>query len=88
VSRQRQPRNGNWTNEQLQNVIAAVENALSIREASTKYHIPYSSFRDWCYGNTRSRERGTKGMLTANEENQPVEYLIEMCNIGLGLSPT
>jgi hypothetical protein len=28
-----------------------------------------------------------KGVLTVEEENQLVEYLIEMCNRGLGLSP-
>jgi hypothetical protein len=41
----------------------------------------------WCYGKTRSRQRGTKGVLTLEEENQLVEYLIEMCNRGFGLSP-
>jgi hypothetical protein len=41
--------------------------------------LPYSSFRDWCYGKTQSREHGTKGVLTADEENQLVECLIEMC---------
>jgi hypothetical protein len=65
-----------------------VDDGMSIRKASNTYNIPYSSFCSWCYGKTRSRDRGTKGVLTVDEENQLVEYLIEMCNRGLGLSPT
>ena len=44
--------------------------------------------RGWCYGKTRTRQHGTKGVLNPEEENQLVQYLIEMCNRGLGLSPT
>jgi hypothetical protein len=58
-----------------------------MRKASFKYNIPYSFLRQWCYGNTRSRERGTKGVLIDDEEKYLVEYLIEMYNRGLGLLP-
>jgi hypothetical protein len=59
-----------------------------MRKASIKSSILYSSLCQWCYGNTQSRERGTKEVLTRNEEKQLVDYLIGMCNKGLGLSPT
>jgi hypothetical protein len=59
-----------------------------MKKASMKFNIPYSSLHQWCYGNTRSRECGTRGVLTTDEENLFVEYLIEMYNRGLGLSPT
>jgi hypothetical protein len=65
-----------------------VDYGISIRKASNTYYIPYSSFRGWCYGKTKSREYGTKGVLIVDEENQLMEYLIEMCNRGLELSPT
>jgi transposase len=65
-------KNGNWTDEQLQNAIAVVDNGLSIKKASTKYHILYSSFRKWCYGKPQSRECGIKGVLIADEESHLV----------------
>ena len=61
---------------------------MSMKKASEEYHIPYSSLRDWCYGTTRSRDRGVKGVLTTEEEDEFVQYLIQMCDRGLGLSPT
>ena len=36
----------------------------------------------------RLRKRVTKGVLTAHEESHLVQYLIEICNRELGLSPT
>lgn len=77
-------KNGNWTSEQLQNAIDAVDSGMSIRKAFSTYYILYSSLRGWCYGKTLSRHHGTKGELVVEEENQLVEYLIEMCNRDLG----
>ena len=50
--------------------------------------IPYTSFRDWCYGKTCSRKRGVKAVLTPEEEAQIVQFLITMCDRGYGLSPS
>jgi hypothetical protein len=60
-------KNGNWTSEQLQNAIDAVDSGMNIKKASNTYHIPYSSLRGWCYGKKRSRQRGTKRVVTAEE---------------------
>jgi hypothetical protein len=91
VRRPRQARlckNGNWTNEQLQRTLAAIDNGVSIRKAVSSNNIPYSSFREWCYGKTCSRDRGMKEVLTSAEEEQLVQYLLQMCNRVLGLLPT
>jgi hypothetical protein len=72
----------------MSSAIAAINDGLSMRKASMKFNIPYSSLRQWYYDNTRSRERGTRGVLITDEENLLVEYLIEMCNRELGLLPT
>jgi hypothetical protein len=68
--------------------LAAVDNRMNMKKAAEVNHIPYSSLRDWCYGRTRSQDRGVKGVLTAEEEEELVQYLIQMCGRGLGLSPT
>jgi hypothetical protein len=81
-------KNGNWSNDQLRQGIAAVDNGMSMKKAAETYGIPYSSFRDWCYGRTSTRLRGARGVLTGEEEEQIVQYLIDMCDRGYGLSPT
>ena len=59
-----------------------------MKKAAETYGIRYSSFRDWCYGQTRTRLREAKGVLFAEEEEYIVQYLIDMCDRGYGLSPT
>jgi hypothetical protein len=86
--REKLKKNGNWSSEQLRQGIAAVDNGMSMKRAAETYGIPYSSFRDWYYGKTRTRLRGAQGVLTAEEEEQIVKYLIDMCDRDYGLSPT
>ena len=89
TSRQRRvKKNGNWSNQQLQQALAAVDEGKSIKKAALENHIPYTSLCDWCYGRTRSRKRGVKAVLTQEEEAQLVQYLIAMCDRGYGLSPS
>ena len=86
----RQPtrrRNGRWTDEQLQCAIEAVDNGASMKKASRRYNIPYSSVRDWCYGIWRSRKRGPRAVLNPKEEQLLVDYLLAMCDLGYGLTP-
>lgn len=59
-----------------------------MQKAAAQNQIPYSSLRDWCYGRTRTRDRGAKTVLTAEEETQLVQYLVNMCDAGYGLSPS
>ena len=81
-------KNGNWTDEQLRSALAAVDDGFPMRMAAIQNNIPYSSFRDWCFGRTRSRRRGKMSVLTPEEESELVQYLIKMCDAGFGLSPT
>jgi hypothetical protein len=53
-------KNGNWTDEQLSSAIAAHDSGMSMKKASEQFNIPYSSFREHCYGLRRSREKGGK----------------------------
>ena len=77
-----------WTKEQMERALTAYDEGMSMREASQCHGIPYSTFREWCYGERKSRKRGPACVLSPTEEKLIVEYLVNMCERGLGLSPT
>jgi hypothetical protein len=81
-------KNGNWTNEQLKRALHAVDEGQSMKKAAEENNIPYTSFRDHCLGKTRSRCRGVKGVLTPEEEAEIVDFLVRMCDLGFGLTPS
>jgi hypothetical protein len=58
-----------------------------MRNSVGNHGIPYSTFREWCYGVRTTRRRGPGGVLSPEEEEQIVEYLVKMYERGLGLSP-
>jgi hypothetical protein len=81
-------RNGNWSDEQLSSAIAAFDSGMSMKKASEQFHIPYSSFREYCYGMRKSRRHGAKGVLSDEGERQLAKWLISMVERGYGLTPT
>ena len=86
---QRQHRiTGLWSDDQLWQAIAAVDDGMSMRKAATTFKIPYSSFREWCHGIRRTKKKGPPTVLSLEEEDELVKYLIQMCDRGYGLSPT
>ena len=87
-SQHRRRRTGLWTNRQLQEALAAVDGGMAMRQAAATYNIPYSTFKEWCYGIRTSRKRGPPTVLKPAEEEELVNYLIQMCDRGYGLSPT
>jgi hypothetical protein len=84
----RMRKNGNWTDEQLRKALVAVDDGKSMKKAAEENQIPYSSFRDWCYGKTRSRKRGMKAVLSPEEEAQIVDFLIKIYDRRYCLSPS
>jgi hypothetical protein len=50
--------------------IAAYDNGMSMKKASEQFRIPYDLFSEHCYGLRKSRIRGAKGVLSADEEQQ------------------
>ena len=77
-----------WMDKQLRETLAAVDDGMSMRKAATTFNIPYSSFREWCYGIRNTRKKGPPTALSPEEEDELVKYLIQMCDRGYGLSPT
>jgi hypothetical protein len=61
---------------------------MSMNKASDTFNIPYSSFREHCYGLRTSLVRGEKGVLTLEEEGQLVQWLMQMAEVGHRLSIT
>ena len=80
-------KNQQWTEEQMARALTAYDEGMSMRQASQCNGIPYSTFREWCYGERKSRKRGPAGVLSPVEEELIVAYLHSMCERGLGLSP-
>ena len=48
----------------------------------------YTTFREQFFGNRVSRDRGAKPVLSQEEEKKLSEWLVEMAEVGYGLSPT
>jgi hypothetical protein len=68
-------------------VLEDFDSGMSMRNFASANGIPYSTFREWCYGVMKKRRRGPARVLSPEIENQIVEYLVKMCLRGLGLSP-
>jgi hypothetical protein len=84
----RSKKNGNWTTEHFSNAIAAHDNGMNMKKASELFNIPYSSFREHCYGMRTSRVREAKGVFSSQEEQLLSNWLLTMVDRGYGLSPT
>jgi hypothetical protein len=59
---------------------------MSMKKASEQFRIPYNSFRKHCYGLRKSRNRGAKGVLSADKGQQLSDWLITMVERGYGLT--
>jgi hypothetical protein len=62
------PRNGNWTNAQLQAALTAHERGCSVSGATALYDIPRTSFHAHLAGIVLSHKRGVAPILTEVEE--------------------
>jgi hypothetical protein len=77
-----------WREEHMTAALADFDSGMSMRGAAMTHGIPYSTFREWCYGVRKSRKKGPASVLSLGEEAQFVEYLLSMCERGLGLTPS
>jgi hypothetical protein len=79
-------RNGNWTNMQLQAAFRAHERGCSVSATASLYDIPITSFRAHLAGIVLSRRRRAAAVLTEAEEQQLVQYIIAMQELGFPLT--
>jgi hypothetical protein len=79
--RSRHRLNGNWTDHQLQATLKAVDQGLPVGTVASHFDIPRSTLRNHVTGVTgvtRGRNRGQAPVLTTEEEQQLVDYIIQM----------
>lgn len=73
-----------WTNENMQNAVAAVEKGEdSIRRAAEKYDIPRSTLHDHVSGKIQHGAKpGRDPYLTIEEEEELINFLLNCAQIG------
>ena len=80
------PKNGAWSTAQLQRAKAAHERGMSLHAAATTFEIPKSSLRSHIVGKVLSRKRGAATVLSPAEEQQLVDYILAMQDLGFPVS--
>ena len=74
-----------WSSEDISCAITEIRNGLSYRKAERKYGIPKSTLHLYAIGKIELGSRpGPRSILTTAEEEQLVQYVVEMSRIGYG----
>ena len=66
-------KNGNWTDEDLNAAMLAIDDGAPIKTVARLYGIPTTSLRDHVSGKTIGRKRGKSGVLSFKEENELIK---------------
>jgi len=76
-----------WTDESMKAAVASVVNeTLGLQEASRVYNIPVETIRQRANGSVRMGcKPGPTTVLTDEEEDKLVSYLISMADMGYGI---
>ena len=76
-----------WTKESMIAAVKCVEDGMGVREASRLYNLPYETLRRrTTHVVSLECTPGPSTVLTHDEEEQLVSYLIKMSDMGFGLS--
>jgi transposase-like protein len=63
-SRQDLKRNGNWTNATLQQAMdVVIDHGMKVRIVARSFGIPATILRNYLYGKSLSRQRGSQSIL-------------------------
>ena len=77
-----------WSDEDLKLAIGALDSGYSMREVCEAFSIPRTSLRDHYNGRVTSRKMGPPSILTKEEENKLVSYMVDMAKLAHPLSAT
>ena len=66
----------------MSQAMQAVKEGMCIRSASELYRIPALSLRDHLYGVTTGRKRGAKSVMSSEEEEQVVQWIFWLQQLG------
>ena len=75
-----------WSDEDLRLAIGALDSGYSMREICEAFSIPRISLRDHYNGRVTSRKMGPPSILTKEEEDKLVFYIVEMAKLAHPLS--
>ena len=76
-----------WSFEAMSEAVECVASGKGLREASRLYNVPVETLRRRVNGTVQLECRpGPSTVLSAEEEGRVVEYLINMADIGYGLT--
>jgi hypothetical protein len=81
-------KNGNWADHQLKAAMAAIDQGCPVQTAALDYEIPRSTLRCHVMGQSLSRKRGRKPVLSTVEEEKLVKYIMGMARYGHPLNIT
>jgi hypothetical protein len=76
-----------WTYEAMAEAVECVNSGTKLREAARMYNVPVETLRRRVNGTVTLECRpGPPTILTADEETRLVQYLVDMADMGYGLS--
>lgn len=70
--------NENWTDEDLNAAMLAVDDGAPIKIMTRLYEISTTFLRDHVFGIKISRKHGKSGVLSSKEENELVNWIFKM----------
>lgn len=77
-----------WSSESMKAAVKSVDEGKGLREASRLYNVPVETLRRRVTGKVDIDCRpGLPTILTKDEEDTIVHYLIKMADMGYGLTP-
>jgi hypothetical protein len=79
-------RSAAWTDETLAAAMHAVDSGSALCTMARHFDIPATFLRDHIYGRSLGRKRGRQGTLSVQEENDLVQYLLKMQDLGYPLT--
>ena len=76
-----------WTDDAMSRAVNHVSQGGGLREASRLYNVPHETLRRRVLGIVEMDcKSGPSTVLTANEEEKLAQYIVEMADMGFGLS--
>ena len=76
-----------WSQESMEAAVQSVQEGKGLREASRLYNVPVETLRQRVTGKVELDCRpGPPTVLTQEEEGEIVRYLIQMADMGYGLT--
>ena len=78
-----------WSQDNMERAVKYCKenHTVGLRETARRYNVPIETLRRKIAGITRmSAKPGRETVLTDEEEGRLVQYVIEMCDMGFGLT--